>query len=158
MSKPTLPLGIGLSSKVTLHFSIALDDEAQQELDSTFNGKPGAFIMGDGSLLPGFEKRLLGMQVGETQTFKVPCKEGFGERQDANMQTMKRSDFHDSLELEKGLVLSFAQQDKNELPGVVADFDDDEVHIDFNHPLSGYDLLFKVEIIAVEPNPETEES
>ena len=143
---------IGLSSKVTLHFSIALDDESQQELDSTFNGKPGTFVMGDGSLLPGFEKRLLGMHVGDAQTFQVPTNEGFGERQQANIQRMKRSEFGTDITLEQGLVLSFAQQDGKELPGMVADFDDDEVHIDFNHPLSGRDLLFKVEIVAIETN------
>ena len=149
---------IDLSSKVTLHFSIALDDESQQELDSTFDGKPGAFIMGDGSLLPGFEKYLLGMQVGETQTFTVPASEGFGERQEANIQRMQRSEFDDSQELEKGLVFSFAQQDGKELPGVLADFDEDEVFIDFNHPLSGHDLLFKVEIIAIDNTDEAEDS
>lgn len=144
---------IGLSSKVTLHFSIALDDESRQELDSTFNGKPGTFVMGDGSLLPGFEKRLLGMRTGDAQTFQVPTEEGFGERQQANIQRMKRSEFGSDITLEQGLVLSFAQQDGKELPGMVADFDEDEVHIDFNHPLSGRDLLFTVEIVAIETNP-----
>ncbi|MBL4608443.1 MAG: FKBP-type peptidyl-prolyl cis-trans isomerase [Pseudomonadales bacterium] len=157
MNKETLSPSISLSSKVTLHFSIILDDESQAELDSTFNGKPGTFIMGDGSLLPGFERYLLGMKVGETQEFKVPAKEGFGERQQENIQRMKRSEFDSGIELEKGLVLSFAQQDKKELPGMVADFDEDEVHIDFNHPLSGRDLLFKVEIIGIETNQPREE-
>lgn len=140
---------IGLSSKVTLHFAIALDDNDQQELDSTFNGRPGTFVMGDGSLLPGFEKRLLGMQTGESKTFKIPSKEGFGERQKDNIHYMDRSEFAE-LELEMGLVLSFSQPDGKELPGVVASFDAEEVCIDFNHPLAGRDLLFKVEVLAIE--------
>ena len=36
-----------------------------------------------------------------------------------------------------------------ELPGVVKAFDDDQVTIDFNHPLAGKTLTFEVEILEV---------
>ena len=54
------------------------------------------------------------------------------------------------MELVKGLMISFADANKSELPGVVKDCDEDEVVIDFNHPLAGETLKFVVEIQSVE--------
>jgi FKBP-type peptidyl-prolyl cis-trans isomerase SlpA len=45
--------------------------------------------------------------------------------------------------------VSFADAAKAELPGMVVEFDDDAVMVDFNHPLAGRDLNFEVEIINV---------
>ena len=144
-------LCINACSKVTLHFAVSLKDGDERELDSNFDKAPASFVMGDGSLLSGFEQKLLGLSAGDKQTFQLVAAEGFGERQQENIQRMKRNQFDENLALEIGLMISFAQQDGKELPGTVASFDDDEVHIDFNHPLAGHDLSFKVEILAVEP-------
>lgn len=148
MSENFPPLIISLNSKVTLHFAVFLDDG--NEVDSTFQRQPGSFVMGDGSLLPGFEKRLLGLKAGDQQQFKIPASEGFGERQSANIQRMKRSEFGPDLTLQTGVVLAFAQQDGKETPGMVLVFDEDEVEVDFNHPLAGRDLVFKVYVLAVD--------
>lgn len=144
-------LCIDSSSKVTLHFAVSLSGEDERELDSNFGKAPVSFVMGDGSLLIGFEQKLLGLSVGDKQTFQLTAAEGFGEHQQANIQRMKRSQFDESLKLETGLMISFAQQDGKELPGTVASFDEEEVYIDFNHPLAGRALSFAVEILAVEP-------
>jgi FKBP-type peptidyl-prolyl cis-trans isomerase SlpA len=48
-------------------------------------------------------------------------------------------------------VLSFADAQQNELPGVVSEFDDNTVTVDFNHPLAGRDIAFNVRIIDVNP-------
>ncbi len=47
------------SSKITLHFQLELENG--DVVDSTFEKSPATFSYGDGSLLPGFEKRLLGL-------------------------------------------------------------------------------------------------
>ena len=64
---------------------------------------------------------------------------------------MPRDQFGPDIELEEGLMLSFADAQKAELPGVVREFDDQRVLIDFNHPLAGRDILFKVAVLNVEP-------
>ena len=63
---------------------------------------------------------------------------------------MSRSSFSEDMDLSEGLVVSFADQRKAELPGVISRIDEDEVEVDFNHPLAGSDLLFEVQVIAVE--------
>ena len=65
------------------------------------------------------------------------------------MQRLPRSQFGDMV-LEPGLVVSFADAANGELPGVIAEFDEEKVTVDFNHPLAGKRLKFEVKIIAVE--------
>ena len=57
-------------------------------MDFNFGAKPVSFVMGDGSLLPGFERRLLGMRPGDEAEFRIPPEEGFGTPQDDNIQSI----------------------------------------------------------------------
>ena len=134
---------------VTLHFSITL--QTGEIIDSTFDEEPATFTVGDGNLLEGFEEVVMGLAAGTRETFTISPEKGFGQHNPSNMQTIKRDQFADDITLEKGLVLSFADAQNTELPGVVSDFTDEEVTVDFNHPLAGKDVLFEVQIISVEP-------
>ncbi|HEX4976127.1 MAG TPA: FKBP-type peptidyl-prolyl cis-trans isomerase, partial [Pseudomonadales bacterium] len=104
---------INFNSKVTLHFAVLLDG---QEIDSTFERQPACFVMGDGSLLPGFEKRLLGLKRNDQREFEIPASEGFGERQQANIQRVRRSEFGSELPLQAGLLIGFVQPGGQEVP------------------------------------------
>lgn len=137
---------IGEHSRVTLHFSLKLDDGS--EVDSTFKGDPATFSVGDGSLLPGFEKALFGLQAGDEAEIEIPPEAGFGQRNPSNIQKVRRDHFSPDLELEPGLVVSF-DNGSGELPGVIREVGDDEVTVDFNHPLAGQTLNFHVKIIEV---------
>lgn len=136
-------------SVVTLHFSLTLKDG--EIIDSTFNEEPATFTVGDGTLFAGFESSVMGLTAGAKETFTISPEHGFGQHNASNIQTIARDQFGDDIVLEEGLVLSFADAQNTELPGVVTAFDDDNVTVDFNHPLSGKDILFEVEIISVEP-------
>ena len=140
---------VGPDTKVTLHFSLALEDGFV--VDSNFEENPADFVYGDGSLLPGFERVLDGLLPGDEQIFQIEPEQGFGQHNSSNIQQIPRREFDDDIELEKGLMLSFADASNAELPGVVVGFDDDTVSVDFNHPLAGRTITFKVQIIDVEP-------
>lgn len=135
-------------TRVFLNFSLALEDGA--EVDSNFGGEAVSFAIGDGSLLPGFERRIIGMQSGERKLFQVPPEEAFGQPNENNVQRVPRDGFDESLELELGLVCSFADASGGELPGMIVGFDDTEVTVDFNHPLAGHTILFDVHIHRLE--------
>jgi FKBP-type peptidyl-prolyl cis-trans isomerase SlpA len=139
---------INEKSRVTLHFSLKLENG--DIVDSNFEKKPASFVYGDGSLLPTIERKLLGMIPGDKRTFTILPEDGFGQPNPNNVQQFARSDFSADLELTPGLMLSFADANKAELPGVVSEIHDDYVLVDFNHPLAGHTLQFDVEIIAVE--------
>lgn len=138
---------IGEHSRVTLHFSLKLEDGT--EVDTTFKGDPAAFSVGDGSLLPGFEKALFGLASGDEAEIEIPPELGFGQRNPANVQTVRRDSFSPDIKLEEGLVVSF-DNGSGELPGVIRAVGEDEVTVDFNHPLAGQTLNFHVKIIAVD--------
>jgi FKBP-type peptidyl-prolyl cis-trans isomerase SlpA len=78
--------------------------------------------MGDGSLLPGFEQRLLGMRPGERKLFQVPPEDAFGQPNENNVQRIDRDNFDDDIELELGLVCSFADAAGGEVPGMIVGF------------------------------------
>jgi FKBP-type peptidyl-prolyl cis-trans isomerase SlpA len=136
-------------TRVYLNFSVSLEDGS--EVDTNFGGEPVNFLIGDGSLLPGFERLLFGLSAGARQIFTVPPEDAFGQPNDNNVQYLPRDQFEDDVELEVGLVFSFADASGNELPGMIITFDEEEVAVDFNHPLSGRILLFDALIHRVEP-------
>ena len=141
-------LMISEGTRVTLNFALVLDDGS--EVDSNFEKEPASFSVGDGSLLPGFERALFGLKSGDKATLEILPEEGFGQPNDNNLQTIKRDQFDIDSELEEGMVFSFADAAGGELPGVVKAFDADEVTVDFNHPLAGRTLSFRVAIHNVE--------
>ena len=147
MSTVNVPISEG--TRVFLNFSVSLEDGS--EVDTNFGGDPVDFAVGDGSLLPGFERRLFGMTAGQRQMFRVPPEDAFGQPNENNVQRLPRDQFEEDIDLEIGLVFSFADAGGGELPGMIIAFDDDEVTIDFNHPLAGRTILFDVQVHRVEP-------
>ena len=145
----TSDIHITENTKVSLNFSLTLD--TGEVVDSNFDREPVSFVMGDGSLLPGFEACLLGMKDGQKGVFTITPEQGFGEPQEANFQDLPRHTFSNDSELEIGMVFSFADAAGGELPGVVDSFDEDTVRVNFNHPLAGRTLRFEVKIDRVEP-------
>ncbi|RLA45434.1 MAG: peptidylprolyl isomerase, partial [Gammaproteobacteria bacterium] len=140
MSLVNVPVSEG--TRVYLNFSVSLEDGS--EVDTNFGGDPVDFVIGDGSLLPGFERLLFGMAGGERQMFTVPPENAFGQPNDNNLQYLPRDQFDDDTELELGLVFSFADASGSELSGMIISFDEEEVTVDFNHPLAGRTILFDV--------------
>lgn len=139
---------IGPERQVTLHFAIKL--ESGDVVDSTFDKSPATFTVGDGNLLPGFEQALYGLKAGDKRSLAIEPEHGFGQPNPQNVQVMPRGNF-EGMELSEGLLIIFNDAANAELPGVVKQFDDAQVTIDFNHPLAGKRLTFDVEIVDVQP-------
>ncbi len=142
-------LTIGEGTQVTLNFALKLENG--DVIDSNLGQEPATFVVGDGNLLPGFEKALQGLKAGTNDTFVIKPEDGFGQRNSNNIQEMPRNQFSDELELVEGLMLSFADAQSAELPGLVVAFDEKTVTVDFNHPLAGRNILFEVAIVDVQP-------
>ena len=144
-------LDIGPNCKVELHFSLKLADTGEL-VDSTFEEKPAELVIGDGNLPAAFEAVIHGMRAGERKIERIEPKDGFGQHNPSNVQRIPKDQFDSSVELSEGLVVSFQDNAKSELPGVVSTIDDTMVTVDFNHPLAGRDLEFEVEILSVVPS------
>ena len=142
-------LTIGPGVEVTLHFELKLEDDTL--VDSNFEGEPATFAVGDGNMLAGFEEALFGLKAGDQRKVSIPPEKSFGQHNPTNIQQLKREDFPADVTLENGLVVSFADAQQNELPGVVTAFDETTVTVDFNHPRAGRTIEFNVKIIDVNP-------
>jgi|TARA_B110000285_G_C14797435_1_gene455841 FKBP-type peptidyl-prolyl cis-trans isomerase SlpA len=142
-----MKLEVELGTKVTLHFALVLEDG--DVIDSNFETAPATFTVGDGNLLPGFESTLIGLENGDEREFTIPPEEAFGQHNPQNVQRVDRSNF-DQQELEVGAMFSFQNGD-GELPGVIVEFEDEEILVDFNHPLAGKNIIFQVKIMDITP-------
>ena len=142
-------LAIGPGTRVTLHFSLHL--ASGEEVDTTRQGKPAVFVVGDGNLPQGFEKAIVGLRAGDDERIAIAPADGFGLRKKENIRTLARADFASDDDLVPGMMIAFAAAGSTgELPGVVTSASADTVVVDFNHPLAGRDLVFDVTILGVE--------
>lgn len=150
---PSEEIRIAQGSQVLLHFEVALPNGTV--IDSTFErDHPVSLTIGDGSLLEGFEKVLFNLKAGDVRTAHLPTQ-AFGEWQSDNVQTFARTVF--SLSEPNpcvGMMMEFADKGQNSLVGVICEVDNDTVKVDFNHPLAGQEVLFKVQIFRVTPKGE----
>ena len=143
-----LPVGSG--TKVTLNFSLELEDGSK--VDSNFGHDPVSFVIGDGSLLPGFEEAMYGLVAGQERTFNIPPEKGFGQRNPSNLQHIARSNFGSVEHLKEGMVFSFADSKGQERPGIIFEIGEDQIVVDFNHPLAGHEITFTVKVFDVVPD------
>ena len=110
-------------------------------------GQPLEFITGKGHIIPGLEKALEGMSVGDSGDMLVVATEAYGELDEAAIQTLPVEQF-EGVELKDGLTL-YGQGDEGQTVQVtVKSFTDTEVNVDFNHPLAGKDLMFSVTVLS----------
>lgn len=148
---PNDEVRIAAGFTVALHFSVALENGV--EVDNTRqHGEPVQLVMGDGNLLPGFEKALLGLRVGDRRTVHLPPEEAFGVCNPDNIQRFDTVKFADRPTV--GHIIEFQDKAKANVFGVVTSIDDDVTEVDFNHPLAGKNIAFEVEIFKVTPKGE----
>lgn len=133
-------------SAVTLHFKLGLEDGT--EAFDTEN-EPITCTMGDGTLQPGLELALYGLRAGDEQTITLTPEQGWGERNPELLREMPRSDFPINSELAAGQILAFNLPDGEETTGTVLAVESDQVLVDFNHPLSGHDVVFYARVLEV---------
>jgi len=119
--------------------------------DSTHNmGKPAQLVIGDGSLSDNFEKHLIGLEAGQNKAIELSAQDAFGMPNPDNIHHMDRTKFVGEAEVEVGTIMAFTGPDGAEIPGIITEVAGDSVTVDFNHPLTGHDVTFEVEILTVE--------
>ncbi|WP_027851540.1 FKBP-type peptidyl-prolyl cis-trans isomerase [Marinospirillum insulare] len=142
-------LKISEGTQVKLHFALLLEDG--ETVDSTFEKEPATLTYGNGNLPEGFESCLQGLQAGDKKSFTVLPEQAFGQHNPSNIQQLALSTFSNIDELEEGMIVGFTDKSGGELPGVILEINERQVEVDFNHPLAGRTLTFKVEIMDVTP-------
>lgn len=132
---------------VRIHYTGTLSDGST--FDSSAGRDPLEFTLGTGQVIPGFEKAVAGMSVGEAQTVEIPCQEAYGEAQPERRQPFPRDRFPDGVPMEPGTRLQLTGTDGQAIPVTIAEVNESEVILDANHPLAGEDLTFKIELVEI---------
>ena len=141
-------LTYGPGMMAVVHLRIVLEDGTTAE--DTRSNEPLCLVHGDGTLMDRLEQRIEGLGAGDHRAWELSPDEAFGRSDPANVKSMPRNRFPETIDTAPGTIIAFAMPDGNELPGTVAGVDDEgDLIIDFNHPLAGRRLRFEVEVVSV---------
>lgn len=114
-------------------------------IESNLDADAIEFTFGKGEVVPGLEARISDMNEGDTREVNVPASEAYGEYKDELIEKFPISEF-EGIDLYIGLVLQGENENGELFKATVSDVTKDEVTMDYNHPLAGSDLDFKVVI------------
>ncbi len=132
---------------VSFHFTLSLTDGTR--IDGTELEQPWQVVIGRGDLVPGLERCLIGLAVGERGQFVVPAADGFGEADENAREILDRAQFPTDVDLIPGMAFGFTMPDGSEVMGRIVAVTEGGAEVDFTHPLAGHDLVFDVEIVAI---------
>ena len=120
-----------------------------QVFDSSEGKEPIEFTLGQGRLIPGFEKGLIDMELNEKKTITIPKEEAYGEVNKDLIQEVKKSELPQEMAPEVGMGLVSKSPDGQEMNLLVIEVRDETIVIDGNHPLAGKELIFDLEVIEI---------
>jgi FKBP-type peptidyl-prolyl cis-trans isomerase SlyD len=144
--KGASPMTVSNGKQVTLEYTLKLED--QSVVDSNVGGEPLKVTQGSHQLIPGVEKQLEGMAVGEKKKFTVPPTEGYGTVDSKAFQEVdKKVVPPDSLKV--GTQLEGKTADGQKVFPRISEVKNETVVLDFNHPLAGKTLHFDVQVLDV---------
>lgn len=132
---------------VRVHYTGKLTDG--QVFDSSLEREPIEFTMGQGQLIPGFEKGLLEMKVNEKKTIEIPAEEAYGAPNAELIQEVEKNQLPEEIKPEPGMGLVSKSPDGREMNLVVKEVKEETIVVDGNHPLAGKDLIFDLEVVEI---------
>jgi FKBP-type peptidyl-prolyl cis-trans isomerase SlyD len=137
-------------TQVAIEYTLKLDDQAV--LETNVGSTPFTYVQGAHRIVPGLEKALEGMKIGESKQVTVQPEEGYG--------TVDKEAF---LEVAKDKLPQDAQTVGAQLQGQnasgqsvharVAEVKDHTVVVDLNHPLAGKTLYFDIKVLSIQQAP-----
>ena len=132
---------------VKIHYTGTLDDGTQ--FDSSAGREPLEFELGSGQVIPGFDKAVDGMTVGESKNFRLEADEAYGEHHDELVQQVDRNALPDDIDPQAGMALQSTSPDGQVAQFTVTEVTEETITVDANHPLAGHALNFEIELVAI---------
>jgi peptidylprolyl isomerase len=132
---------------VQIHYTVKLIDGSI--VHSTIGGDPFEVTLGVGALVPGVEKEVLGMEVGESKTFTVLAADAYGEHLDDLVMEVGRDRLAEGIDPDIGDYLQTVLPDGSIAQVLVVAVSDTTITVDANVPLAGEDLTFDITLVAI---------
>ncbi len=138
---------------VSMEYTLHVDGEL---VDSSEGQEPLEFLQGEGNIIPGLEDELYGMGIGESKEVVVTAEDGYGLLDPDAFIDVPKSQFPAEIPLEAGIELQVQDENGNPMMARIDRVDSENVKLDFNHPLAGKELHFKVKVVALRDATEEE--
>ena len=139
---------------VSLDYELKLAND--EVIDSSEENAPLEYLHGYKNIIPGLENELTGMTIGEKKQVTVLPEQAYGVRDPESVAEYPRDTFPESLKLEVGEPIAMRDSESGEsFQAYITEIHDETIMLDFNHPLAGETLFFKVKIADLrEPTSE----
>jgi len=134
-------------SKVKIFYTGKLKDGTVFE--SNLGQAPLEFVVGKGKVIKGFDKAVLGMELGQTKTVTLKPTEAYGQREPELVATFAKDllPAGPTPELHKEIACTLG--DGREIDGIVIEIAADSLTVDGNHPLAGKNLIFDIKLVGL---------
>ncbi len=146
MNNSSTPNVVADDVVVSLEYILTVNGEV---VDSTEGDDPIEFIQGHENIIPGLERELYGLKVGDKKQVSVPAKDAYGEIDPEAVVEVPRGDIPKDIPVKLGTELTVRNEDGELLDARITSVSKETVQLDFNHPLAGKDLNFDVTVIAL---------
>lgn len=133
---------------VRIHYKGTLADGSV--FDSSEGRDPLEFAVGSGMIIPGLDKAITGMAVGDKKVVEVPFAEAYGAVNPDNRQAVPRDQLPDNIPMEVGTQLQMQGPNGQAMIVTIAEVAETEVTLDANHALAGKDLTFAIEMVGID--------
>ncbi|MGB5345327.1 MAG: peptidylprolyl isomerase, partial [Woeseia sp.] len=130
---------------VRIHYTGTLEDGTQ--FDSSSGRDPLEFKLGDGGIIPGFEKAVDGMTVGESKTVTIEPPDAYGPRHEQLIQAVPKTALPEEMEPSVGMQLQSQTPEGQTMLLTVTEVAAETITVDGNHPLAGRTLNFDIELV-----------
>lgn len=146
---------------VSLHYKLQEDNEKGELIEETTGGQPLTFLFGVGQMLPSFEENLEGKKEGDTFAFRLESQEAYGPYEPESVVPVPKNIFVVEGKLQEemlvvGNTIPLQDQTGRQLIGKVMEVKEEEVVLDFNHPMAGVNLYFSGKIESLREATESE--
>ena len=141
---------VGVGKKVTLDYTLTVDNK---ELETSVGKTPLTYVVGNRDIIPGLEAQLNGMRTNEEKVINVASKDAYGDVDPKAFKEFPMTSLPKGVAPKVGMVLQATAPDGSKFPAVISEIKGDKVVLNFNHPLAGKALTFKVKILKIEDVP-----
>jgi FKBP-type peptidyl-prolyl cis-trans isomerase SlyD len=149
------------NSVVSLNY-VLKNDITGEKIEETSQDNPLVFLYGVQAMIPEFEQQIHGKQKGDTIDFSIKAENAYGIHEAEQVAMIPANIFHgddgkvDTEFFYIGAMVPMSDNEGNHLRGKILEITDENVKMDFNHPLAGTDLHFSVEVLDVREATEDE--
>ena len=145
---------VGENKVVSMTYTLREESSTGQMIQKVTEDRPFVYLFGIGGLLPSFKANLEGLNAGDDFSFVLQKNEAYGLPSDENIIRLDKKIFEidgvfDEDAIRVGEIIPMEDEQGYPLSGKILEVAEDNVLVDFNHPLAGLDLYFEGKILDV---------